>query len=160
MKTLLLSLLLIGSAHAGTLLQLPLPPSLATVGQSGTKSCAGNRFNVDGSVVGACRTVMASACSGRGCQPVSYVTAYVVTWDTQGTSTGVIACSVTRHHLPQANIVTYAPGYDASTCPPVNLSATGTAFVINGTPYYYVTTDAASGAVLVNSNSWGFLYLP
>lgn len=160
MKVVILFLSLIaGSAYAGTLVQLPLPPSLATVGQSGTKSCAGVSFNADGSVNGSCHTKVASACSGRGCQPVTMITNYAVIWDAEGNPVSVVTCSVTRHHLPQTDSAVYAPGFDATTCPVINLFGTGTAVVINGTPFYYVTTDA-TGAELVNSNSWGFLYSP
>jgi hypothetical protein len=156
----LAALTLAATAHAGTLLRLPLPPTLLTVGQSGTKSCAGVGFNADGSVHGSCHTKVASACSGRGCQPLTMITTYAVLWDAEANVVSEVTCSVTRHHLPQTDTTTYAPGFDATRCPAVNLFGTGTSVVINGTPYYYVTTDAASGAELVNSNSWGFLYLP
>lgn len=154
-----LSLLFTGVAYAG-MAQLSLPPSLANVGQPAVKSCAGNAFAGDGSVIGACRTVTVSACSGRGCAPVSYTTTYVATWDDAGLSTSVTACSVARRHRPQPTTFTYAPGYDAVSCPEVDLAATGTVYTIDGTPFYYVTTDPTTGAVLVNLNTWGYVYTP
>ena len=155
-------------AHAGTIVQLPLPIALEDVGQSGTKSCVGVKFNADNSVYGQCKTVASSACSGRGCQPVQTTTAYAVTWDATGTEVlAEVACSVTRHHLPQPNTTTYAPGFDATSCPGVVLNSTGTTVGIPYGPYawqlayyYYVTTDAVTGGELLNSNVWGFLYLP
>lgn len=148
------------AARAETFIQLPLPASLNGVGQSGTKACAGTGFNADGTVVGVCKTQYAGACSGRGCQPVVSITTYVANWDVNGDNGTAVVCSVTRHHLPQVDTTQYVPGYDATTCPRINLDPTKTVVTINGVPFYYVTTDAVSGAELVNSNFWGFLYLP
>lgn len=160
MKSILLFLSLVGAAQASTVIQLPLPPSLATVGQSGTKNCIGESFNPDGSVNGFCRTRVSSPCSGRGCQPVSLITTYAVRWDAEANPVSEVTCGITRHHIPQSDTTTYAPGFDLATCPSSNPFSPITV-VINGTPYYYVTTDAASGAMLVGSNyPWGFLYLP
>lgn len=145
---------------AETFLRLPLPPPLANVGQSGTKSCIGTSFNADSSISGFCRTKNSSPCSGRGCQPVTFTTTYVTIWDAEGNFVSEVTCGIGRHHLPQADTVTYAAGYDATSCPLVNRPQ-NISFTINGTPYYYWTTDAASGAVLVSDNyPWGFLYSP
>jgi hypothetical protein len=70
------------------------------------------------------------------------------------------ACSQLRHHLPQADSITYLNGHSAADCMSVNFNPTGIVVVIDSVPYYYVTTDAVSDAELVNSNAAGFLYLP
>jgi hypothetical protein len=62
--------------------------------------------------------------------------------------------------LPQADSITYLNGHGAADCTSVNFNPTGIVVVIGSVPYYYVTTDAVSGAELVNSNAAGFLYLP
>jgi len=167
MKRLLLALALTATGvHAGTLVQLAQPASLNGVGQAAQHACAGVGFAADHSVYGACRTATSSPCSGRGCQPVSYITDYATTWDAVGNPLVAVTCSVTRHHVPQANQTTYAPGYDATNCPAVVL-ATGTTVGIpygsypwEVTYFYYVTTDPVTGAELVNSSASGFLYLP
>ncbi len=145
------------AAQASDLVQLT-QPTLSGVGIAGRTACVGSAFNSDNSVVGACRTVTASACSGRGCQPVTYTTTYVANWDALGEPTGTAACSLTRHHLPQADQVTFLNGY--TSCPSVVFDPTQTVVVIGGFPMYYVTTDAATGAELVNNNVAGYLYLP
>ena len=145
-------------AMADSLIQLPIPAGV--VGQEGRTSCVGNGFNADHSVFGACNSVTSSACSGRGCNPVTYTTTYVAAWDADGVPLSAIACSVTRHHSPQPNVTTYENGYDETSCPGVNLFGTHTVVVVDGTPFYYVATDPVTGAELVNSNAAGFLVLP
>lgn len=165
MKFLALGLMLVGAVQAGTLVQLAQPPSLNGVGGA-QHSCVGVGFNADHSIYGACRTVTSSACSGRGCQPVTVTTDYATVWDAAGDPIVAVLCSITRHHIPQTNTTQYAPGYDATNCPSVVLG-TGTTVGIPYGPYawqeayyYYVTTDPVTGAELVNSNSWGFLFTP
>ncbi len=166
MKTLfaLIGLMVAGLANAGTLVQLAQPASLNGIGNQ--HACVGVGFAADNSVYGACKTVTSSACSGRGCQPVSYVTTYATTWDAEGNPIAATPCRIARHHLPQADQITYLNGYDATSCPPVKLSEPTVVGIPYGTYpwevmyFYYVTTDAVTGAELVNNNTWGFLYLP
>jgi hypothetical protein len=161
MKGSILALMMVtGTAVAGTLVQLPPPPSLVGIGIATRLACVGVSFTGDGSVNGMCHTATSSPCSGRGCQPVTYITNYIVGWDATGSPTGSSACSTVRHHLPQADQTTYLNGHSAADCPGVVFNSTGSVVTINGVPYYYVTTDAMSGAELVNSNAAGFLYLP
>lgn len=133
----------VSSAHAQTV--IPLTQSFTS---NMRPSCSGASFNVDNSVLGACRTVAFGPSCGRGCQPVQYTTTYIAHWDAAGNSSGVEACSLTRHHLPQADVTTYLGGHTAEDCPPVILS-THTVIVIDDVPYYYITTDAITGAELV-----------
>ena len=161
MKGLILALTMMsGTAFASTLFQLPPPPALVGVGIAGRLACVGVGFNADDSIYGACHTATSAPCSGKGCQPVTYTTNYIVTWDTAGNPTGSTGCSIVRHHLPQADQTTYLDGHSAADCPGVLFNPTGAVVVVNGVPYYYVTTDAVTGAELVNSNAAGFLYLP
>lgn len=161
MKGLILGLLMMVSGIALADATVPLTqPALAGIGIAGRTACVGSAFNSDNSVTGACHTVRSSACSGRGCQPVTYTTNYIAVWDANGTALSVTACSVTRHHLPQANQTTALNGIDPSDCTGLIFNPTGTVVVIDAVPYYYVSTDAVTGAQLVNSNSAGYLILP
>jgi hypothetical protein len=161
MKGSILALMMIsGTAVAGTLFQLPPPPALVGVGIATRLACVGAGFTVDGSISGACHTATSSPCSGHSCQPVTYITNYIVTWDATGNPTGSTACSTVRHHLPQSDQTTYLGGHSAADCLGVVFNPTGMVVVINAAPYYYVTTDAVTGAELVNSSAAGFLYLP
>lgn len=166
MKSFLLCLMGMGAAHAADLVQLT-QPALVGIGQAPRTACVGGSFNADGSIVGSCRTVIAGACSGRGCQPVMMTTNYVASWDANGNATGVSACSTVRHHLPQVDMVTYLNGHSAADCHGVTFNPTGTTVGIPYGPYaweveyfYYVSTDTTTGAELVNSNTAGYLYLP
>lgn len=143
-----------GDPHINRLLA---PPGVAVL--PGHTACVGSAFNADGSIVGACRVIHASACSGRGCQPVTLTTTYVANWDVTGAGTSAVACKVVRHHLPQIDVITYADGYDASTCPNLNLNPTGTVVIIDGVPLAYVSTGP-SGQELVNDSVGGFLWTP
>lgn len=156
---LIASLAFTGLASSAELVQLPIPAPADIAGQDAQRHCAAIGFNADSTIAGACRTATSTACSGRGCQPVTTITGYVAAWDAAGNPVSATACSVTRHHLPQADMTTYAPGYGPLNCPPVKYQ-TPTVVSIDGVPYWYVSTDPASGAELVNSNSAGFVYLP
>lgn len=158
MKSFLLCLMAIGAAHASDLVQLT-QPALAGIGQAARTACVGDSFNADGSVLGSCHTATSSPCSGRGCQPVTMTTNYIATWDANGNATGVQTCATVRHHLPQADQVTYVNGHSAADCHGVVFVQTNTVVVIDGAPFYYVSTSS-NGAELVNSNVQGFLYLP
>jgi hypothetical protein len=81
-------------------------------------------------------------------------------WDAQGNPLIATLCSTLRHHLPQADQVSYEPGFDATSCLHPNFNPTGTTVVINGSPYYYVSTDPVTGNELVNNNYAGFLVSP
>lgn len=161
MKSILcaLAFLVAGAVHAGDLIQLPIPAEVPRVTYPSAPACAASAFNDDKSIRGACRSVRATACSGRGCQPVKYTTTYVAVWSAQGEPLVATACSLLRHHLPQADELSYYPGFDASTCPPLNFNPTGTTVTLNGKAFYYVTTNSV-GSELVNSDYAGFLYLP
>lgn len=158
MKALIASLVLLASAAQAQSLVPLTEPALDGIGLSGRTACVGDSFNADSSIVGACHTVTSSACSGRGCQPVTYTTNYIATWDATGSATSVQACSVIRHHSPQADQVTYLDGHSAVDCPSVVFNR-GSTVEINGTPYYYVSTSV-NGDELVNSNAAGYLVLP
>lgn len=161
MKGLIVALMMVsGTAFAGTVFQLPPPPALVGIGIAGRLACVGAGFNTDHTIYGACHTATSAPCSGKSCQPVTYTTNYIVTWDAAGNPTGSTGCSIVRHHLPQADQTTYLDGHSATDCPGVIFNPTGSVVVINGVPYYYVTTDAVTGAELVNSNASGLLYLP
>jgi len=160
MKGLMLGLLcLIGAtASADTLLQLPVPTNAKTIAGPAYAHCATAGFNADGTVRGNCQATHSAACSGRGCQPVRMVYNFVASWGSDGYSLTSIQCSVTRRHVPQLPVTTYTPGYDAATCPEPNYNPTGTVVVINGVPYFYVSTDT-NGNEVVNSNYAGFLFI-
>jgi hypothetical protein len=145
-------------AVADSLIQLPIPGGV--VGQDGRTSCAGGGFNGDHSVFGACSSATSFPCSGRGCSPVTNTTTYVAAWDTDGAPISAIACSVTRHHLPQPDVTTYENGYDGTSCPALNLLGTHTVIEVDGISFYSAATDPVTGAELVNSNVAGFLVLP
>jgi hypothetical protein len=147
-----------GAAQAQSLVTLT-QPDLDGIGLSGRTACVGDSFNADGSVVGQCHTVTSSPCSGRGCQPVTLTTNYIASWDVEGNATGVQACSVVRHHLPQANTTTYLNGHSAADCPGVVFNQGAGTVEIGGIPYYYMTTSV-NGDELVNSNVAGYLVLP
>ncbi len=149
----------VSSAHADELIRLPLPPAVVAIAGPAYAHCTAAGFNTDGSIHGACETVHASACSGRGCQPVRYVYDFVANWSLDGFVQSAIQCSVTRRHVPQPPVITYTPGYDASNCPAPVYNPTGTVVEIYGVPYFYVSTDS-NGNELVNSNVAGFVYLP
>lgn len=153
-----LMMLFSGAALAQTLVPLT-QPSLAGVGLPARTACVGNAFNADDSIVGSCKTVTSSPCSGRGCQPVTNTTTYVATWDVFGDAIGVTACSVTRHHLPQADTTTYSMGYGPTNCPGVVFNPhPGSVTIVDGVPYYWVATDATTSSELINSNTAGYLY--
>lgn len=163
MKSLLCGVLLAfgamfaAAAPASELVQLT-QPALTGIGQPARTACVGYNFNTDDSIVGACRTATVSGCSGRGCQPTTLTTDYIATWDSAGNATGVQACSVVRHHLPQADQTTYLNGHTSLDCHNVIFSI-GTVVEIDGVPFYYRTTSA-DGSELVNSNAAGYVFLP
>lgn len=126
---------LAGAQSLPTVTALGIPPALLHVGQPGRLACAPVGFRDDDSVYGACHTATASPCSGRGCQPVTVTTNYVVDWDIDGNPTLGDACSVVRHHLPQADQITYTAGYSAADCFPVRLNPLGTTYAIPYGPY-------------------------
>ncbi len=160
MKLLLLSTLFaFGAASASEVLQLPVPEDVKAIVGPAYAHCAAAAFTDGRLINGDCQTVHASACSGRGCQPVRYVYNFVVTWDASGYVASDTQCSVTRRHLPQAPVTTYAPGFDATNCHGPVYNPTGTVVTIDGVPYFYVSTFE-DGSELVNSNVAGFLYLP
>ena len=135
-------------------------PALSGIGIASRTACVGNSFTAGDTVLGACHTVTSAPCSGRGCQPVTTTTNYIATWNAVGEPTGVSACSTVRHHLPQADQTTYLNGHSAADCTGVVFNQTGAVIVIGGMPLFYVTTDAVTGAILANSNTAGYLFLP
>jgi len=146
MKSLAFALCLLASAaSAETLTGLSPPASLLQPGYR--VSCAASSFNADDSVNGTCKAAISSACSGRGCQPVTVTTFYIVRW-TDAAATLGDACMTVRHHLPQADQVTPLNGHTQADCPFV--LSTGTVVTINGTPYWYVATSADGAFELVN----------
>lgn len=161
----LLILFACGSASASNL--VPLTQPTLTGGIAGRKACVGVSFNADGSVVGQCRTVTSPPCSGRGCQPVTTTYNNIGRWDAVGNPLGVEACSVVRSHSPQPIQTTYLNGHSAVDCKGVSFDPTGTSVGVSYGPapwqvnyFYYVTTDAVTGAELVNSSTAGYLLLP
>lgn len=112
-------------------------------------ACAGNSFNTDDSINGACRWVYSGACS-RGCTPTTTTYYYVVTWDSGGGWLTSVYCGSVQNHQPNLNTWTYAPGF--TSCPRVGFSEP-IVVIINGTPYYYVTTSADGGFELVNTQA-------
>lgn len=158
MRLAILGLLLAaGVVSAGELIPLH-EPALDGIGLAARTACVGSAFTASGTIVGACHTVTSSPCSGRGCQPVTLTTNYIATWDASGYATGAQACDVVRHHAPQADTVTYLNGHSAGDCPSVIFNPTGSVVMIDGVPYFYVSTDAATGNELVDSNSAGYLF--
>lgn len=92
--------------------------------------CEATGFNVDGTISGACQEKHYGTCSGRGCHPVVITLGtWVVTWDRSGNPT-------------LSSDPTSWPGVQGS----------GTVVEVNGTPYYYITSDAA-GDELVTTNA-------
>lgn len=150
MKSLLLLLVLAsGAAEASTLAQIPVPSNVT----GSQKNCYAVGFSASGEVIASCRGVVSQACSGRGCQPLQYITTYNVLG---GVAT---ACKTVQHHLPQADVTTYVSGYNAASCPDSNANPTGSVVTINGVPYYYVSAGPA-GEMLVNSNTAGHVVYP
>lgn len=147
-------------AHAGELLQLPLPTQVIKGNQPNRTSCVGASFAADHSILGACHTVSSQACSGRGCNPAQTTTVWIATWDAAGNALSGVGCSQTRHHVPQPNVTTYLGGHTAADCPDVDLNPTGTTVTVDGVPFYYIAADAVTGAQLLASNTWGFLATP
>lgn len=143
------------AAQADTITQLIVPPDVS--GQ--LKVCGATGFDDQGYIRGMCRATTSSVCSGRGCQPVQMITTYLVAWDFTLVGVNTIAkpCKTVRHHLPQADQTTYQPGFDASSCPNLNLQGTGTVYEFEGVPYYFVASDPDTGRVLVNGQSAGYL---
>ena len=139
------------AAHADSFVPLIIPNG---------PGCTGSKFNADGTVTAACQLIKSAPCSGRGCQPVRYITRYVATFDQNGASLGSVMCSYTRHHFPQPDAVIYYNGYDATTCLGTNYDPTYTTVVLDSVPFYYVTTNSVTGQMLVNSNVTGYLYTP
>ena len=136
---------LAGAASAETLSALPPPPSL--VGPGHQVVCAASSFNADDSVKGTCKSASSTACSGRGCQPVTTTVFYIVAWSDLAPALGD-ACYSVRHHLPQPDQLTLLNGHTQADCPfALN---TGTVVMINGTPYWYVATSADGAFELVN----------
>lgn len=151
-----LAILASGVVSAGTM-ELT-QPALAGIGIEGRTACVGDTFNANDSITGACHTIVSSPCSGRGCQPVTFTTNYIAAWDAQGNATGVEACSVLRHHLPQPNTTTYLNGHNALDCPGVVFNQGAGIVEVDGIPYYYVTTSV-DGNELINSNVAGYLLI-
>lgn len=145
-----------GLAAAQGMTQLDPPVQIVVTSRL---ACAALGF-VGGVVGGECRTVTSAPCSGRGCQPVTYTTNYLATWDMDGNPLNAQACSLVRHHLPGADQVTYLNGHTAADCHDIVFNPTGTSVVLDDIPFHYVATDATTGNELVNSNYAGFLYRP
>lgn len=158
-------LVMVATGHASELVQLPVPAAVQAIAGPAYAHCSAAGFNADSSVSGGCQTVHASACSGRGCQPVKLIYNYITRWGTAGNVVSTEACSVRRHHLPQADTITYLNGHSAADCVGVVYNPTGTVIMLPSSfdpsqqaPYFYVSTDPVTGAILANSNTAGFLY--
>lgn len=137
----------VANAQTTAMNELPIP---AMTGYS--QQCSATAF--DGAdIVGTCITHTAQACSGRGCQPVRFTTAYITHWDASLTPT-TEPCYVVRTHLPQAPQYTYYGGHTAADCPFV-LNNTGVSVQINGSSWWYVTAD--STREIVNDNYTSYL---
>ena len=128
--------------------------TLTSLGLPAAKqACAPSAFSHDGSfILGACREVSQSACSGRGCQPVRTTTIYNVSWNLSGQVLTSAACEVIRHHAPQPDVITYVNGYTSCLSP---VWDTGVSIVINQVPYYYVTSNGIEE--LVTDQTTGYI---
>jgi len=155
-------LLIAGAAQAQTyptvtLLQVP-----AAIKTTRTY-CEGQSFNADDSVHGTCEVIVSSACSGRGCQPVTYTTFYIADWDLAGNPTLEDRCAQVRHHLPQANQWTFFNGHTAADCPAPSFGTSTTVGIPYGAYswdvayYYYVTTSADGAYEIVNLQSTSYV---
>ena len=156
LKILVLCLIASAPAFADTLIQLS--PPLGVEGQPGRTTCVTSKFNADHSIAGVCSSPVSQACSGRGCNPATVTTIYIVAWDAQGLPLSAVACESVRHHTPQLDVTTYLNGY--TKCPPETFNPTSTVVVLDGLPLWYVAADPTTGAEIANSNVLGYLYLP
>lgn len=136
----MLSVGAIAGAHADTTLE-PITAEIPANFPGNVHSCAGNSFDANDSIIGACRVTRSQACSGRGCQPVQYTTYFNVTWTTPDLTPSVPdACVTVRHHLPQTNTYTYLNGHVAADCRGLAQSSASVTSV-NGVPYYLIAVS-------------------
>jgi hypothetical protein len=156
MKSILLFLSLMIPALAFA--DYPTVTPLAAPVLSRPASCAPAAFT-EGGITGACRTVLPSVCSGRGCQPVLTTTLYVTTWDMAGNVTFNEACSTIRHHAPQPDQVTYLNGHTSCAAPVwdtgVTVGVPYGPYAWDVTYYYYVTSNGV--AELVADQTTGYV---
>jgi hypothetical protein len=150
MKTLLvlLSLVAAGAAQAFSTVTPLVTPQVITGYQTHT-GCAPITANANDTVLGACYGSRSAACSGRGCQPTTYITTYIVDWDLSGNPTFVESCRMVRRHLPQPDAITYLNGHSATDCLTVVSNPLATVVEVPDGPYtwqvqvyYYVATSA------------------
>jgi hypothetical protein len=161
MKALLtLSLFLIAAAAQAdgypTVTQLQVPPALIGVGIPSRLACVPVGFRADDSVYGACHTETSPPCSGRGCQPVTSITNYTVSWDIAGTPTLGGACELIVQHSPGPDRITYLNGHSAVDCFNVVYNPNKTSVAIPYAPgkvayYPYVSTSTDGAYELVDS---------
>ena len=114
--------------------------------------CAARAFDGADKIIGVCKDVHESACSGRGCQPVTITTFYNVVWSAGGVAPAASVCYTLWHHA-QSNVYTDANGQlllaAPRSCPFV--LATGTVVYVDGVPYWYAATSADGAYEIVNT---------
>jgi hypothetical protein len=156
MKTLVACLLLFGSsvalADTLTVLSRPAPPPNSI--SVALSHCASIGFATDGTIFGACKYTTGSC--GRYC--TGPTATYITTWDAAGYNPvrGAL-CATTNGGLAGHVTTTYVAPHDASDCSVTY--GTHTTVVIDGYPFYYVTT-ATDGRELVNTNAESYLWSP
>ncbi len=110
-------------------------------------TCAGEAFSTDGSTVtGLCEKKVPS--TAKYAQPARYQ--YAAAWDLTGAVTlGALTCYSPQHF-----------GVDHSGCPTmVSLLDTNEVVVLDGTPFWYVTSNAL-GDELLHIQTGSLVYLP
>lgn len=142
-KFLILALLLASPAFADTFIGLNNP---GIYPQRWT--CAGQQFSTDGlTVAGTCVRVIPS--TAKYAQPAAYE--YAATWDA---TTGAVTLGALTCYSPQHM------GVDHSGCPTiVSLLDTNEVVVIEGVPFWYVTSNA-QGAELLHRQTGSLVFWP
>ena len=158
MKLLLLGLLVSGLAQASTLIPLQQPLDIPQT-YVPTRACVGTSFGASDSVSGHCTTYISSPCSGRGCVPGRTISVWNTGWNIGGTVTSDTYCGKYFHHYPVADVWTYAPGFDATTCNIPQLGSTHVDIFINGLGYWmlYITTSPDGAYELLQYGSAAYV---
>lgn len=162
MKSFIALLLLTGAtAQANVIYPLVVPADVPKGNQPSGRTCVATSFNANDTSNGTCRSVTASVCSGRACQPTYTSTVFAVMWDTQGNPLSSVFCGTFVSHQTLVHQWTYQPGFTSATC---YLPAAGSTQILVYDPtlgfehwYGYIATSADGEYELLTYGPVGYI---